>query len=103
MNTLGTSNGPSENKGEREMWVPLHSIQEIRKNHEKSFVQDMVTCLNMLPPKNGTSNDRISAEIILGSPNIDCNNLRTTFGEYAQIHIGTTKNTTQKIMVEIEV
>ena len=39
----------------------------------------MVTCLNMFPPKYGTSNNLSPAEIILGSPNPDYNNLKITF------------------------
>ena len=50
----------------------------------------MITCLNMLPSKNGISSDLSPASIILGSPNPDYNKLRITFGAYAQVYICTT-------------
>ena len=34
-NTLGTSTVQPKNQGAREMWVSLHSIQEIHKTHGK--------------------------------------------------------------------
>ena len=67
----------------------------------KSLVQDMVTLLNMFPYKNWISNDLIPAAIILGSPNPYYNKLRIAFGDYAQVHIGTTNNTKQITVVEI--
>ena len=43
----------------------------------------------MFPFKNGISSDLNPEAIILGSPNPDYNKLKTTFGEYAQVYIGT--------------
>ena len=61
----------------------------------------MVTFLNMLPSKNGISNDLIPAAIILGSPKPDCNKLRIMFGEYSQKHIGTKTSTNYTTVVSI--
>ena len=55
----------------------------------------MVTCLNMLPSKNGIPSDLIPAEIILESPNTDYNKLKTIFGAYAKVYIDTTNSTKQ--------
>ena len=56
----------------------------------------MITCLNMFPSKNGTSSDLIPAAIILGSPNLDYNKPRITFGAYVQVYIGITNSTKQR-------
>ena len=61
----------------------------------------MENCPNVLPSKNGISNDLSPASITLGSPKPYYNKLRITFGEYAQVHIGTTNNTKQITVVEI--
>ena len=60
------------------------------------MVQDMITCLNIFPSKNGISSDLIPAAIILGSPNPYYNKLKFTFGAYAQVYIGTTNSTKQR-------
>ena len=46
------------------MWVPLHAIQETNETHEKSLVQDRVTCLNMFPFKKGDIKN-LSAVVII--------------------------------------
>ena len=58
----------------------------------RSLVQDMITCLNMLPSQNGISSDLSPAAIILGSKNPDYNKLKIAFGAYAQVYIGTTNS-----------
>ena len=55
----------------------------------------MITCLNMLPSKNGISSDLRPAAIILGSPNPYYNKLNITFEAYVQVYIGTTNSTKQ--------
>ena len=80
------------------MLLPLHNIKNITKWITRSLVQDMVTCLNMSPLKNGISSDLTPVEIIIGSPNTYYNKLQITFGEYSQVCIGTT-NSTKKITV----
>ena len=50
-----------------------------------ALVQDMVTCLNMIPLKNGISSDLSPESIILGSSNPDHNRLKITFGSYAHV------------------
>ena len=59
------------------------------------LVQDMITCLNVFPSKNGISSDLSPAAIILGSPNLDYNKLNIKFGAYAKVQIGTTNSTKQ--------
>ena len=61
----------------------------------------MITCLNMLPSKNGISSNLSPAAIILGSPNPDYNKLKITFGAYAQVYIGTTNSTKQITVMAI--
>ena len=63
-----------------------------------SLVQDIITCLNMFPSKNGVSSNLSPAEFILGYPNLDYNKLKVTFGAYAQVYKDTT-NSTKQIMV----
>ena len=58
----------------------------------------MITCINMFPSKNGISSDLSPAAIILGSQNPDNNKLSITFGAYAQVYIGTTKITKQRMV-----
>ena len=65
------------------------------------LVKDMITFLNMLPPKNGISVNLSPLEIILGSPNPDYNKLNITFLIYAQVYIGTTNSTKQSTVGEI--
>ena len=67
-----------------------------------SLVQDMVTCLNMIPSKNGISSDLSPAEIILGSPNPDYNRLKITLGSYTQVYIGTTNSKNRRTVGTIE-
>ena len=62
----------------------------------KSFVQNMVTCLNMLPSRNGISNDLSLEVIILGAPKLDYNKLKIMCRAYEKVHIVTTNNTKQK-------
>ena len=62
----------------------------------RSLVQNIKTCLNIFPSKNGLSRDLSSAAIILGSPTPDYNTLKIMFGEYAQVYIGTTNSTEQR-------
>ena len=50
----------------------------------------MITCLNMIPSKNGISSELSPAAIILGSPNPDYNKMKITFGAYVKVYIGTT-------------
>ena len=58
----------------------------------RSLVQDMITCLNMFPSKNGVSINLSPAAIILGSPNPDYNKLKIKFVAYAQVYIGSTNS-----------
>ena len=58
----------------------------------------MVTCLNMSPSINGISNNPIPVAIFLVSTKHYSNKLRITFGDYAQLYIGTNNNT-KKITV----
>ena len=55
----------------------------------------MITCLNMLPSKNGIPSKLRPEVITLGSPNPYYNKLRITFGAYAQVYIGITNSTKQ--------
>ena len=72
-----------------------HSIpyKKSTKLMARYLVKDMITCLNMFSSKNCISSDLSQAAIILGYPNPDNNKLRITFGEYAQVYIGTTNST----------
>ena len=88
------------NKGAREMWIPLHVIK-ITKLMTLLLVQDMVTCLNMFPSQNGISSGLVTEEIILGSPNPYYTKIRITFVTYSQLYIGTTNSTKQIIVGEI--
>ena len=74
-----------------------HSIpyKKFTKLITRSLVQDMITCLNMFPSKNGITSNIIPSAIILGSPNPDYNKLEIKFGLYAQVYIGTTNSTKQ--------
>ena len=63
------------------------------------LVKDTITCSNTFPSKNGISSDLIPAAIILGSLNPDYNKLKTIFGVYEHVYIGT-KNCTRKRTVE---
>ena len=56
----------------------------------------MITCLNMLPSKNGISSHLSPAAIILGSPNPYYNKLKVRFGAYAHVYIGTTNSAKQR-------
>ena len=60
------------------------------------LVQDIITCLNILPPHISILSDLNPAAIIIGSPNLDDNKLKITFGAYAQVYIGTTNSTKQR-------
>ena len=68
-----------------------------------SLVQDMITCLNMFPSKNVISSNLRPSAIILGSPNLDYNKLKITFGAYAQFYIGTTNIIKQITVGEIPI
>ena len=70
---------------------------------KRSLLQYMVTCLNMLPSKNGIPSDLIPAEIILESPNTDYKKLKTIFGAYAKVYIDTTSSTKQIKLGENEI
>ena len=61
----------------------------------------MITCLNMLPYKNGISSDLSPSTIILGYPNTDQNKLKITFGAYEKVYIGNTNSTKQRTVWEI--
>ena len=65
------------------MWLPLHDIKNFIKLMTRSLVQEMLICMNMFPSKNLISSDLIPAAIILGSTNLEYNNLRITCGSYA--------------------
>ena len=78
--------------------MTLHAIKKLTKLMEISLVQDMVTCFNMFPSKNGISSDLSPAAITLGSPNLDYNKLKIKFGAYAQVYIVTTNSTKNKIV-----
>ena len=82
-----------------------HSItyRKFTKLIKISMVKDMITCLNMFPSKNGISSNLISAAIILGSPNLDYNKLKITFGAYSQVYIGTTNSTKQRTVGAIAI
>ena len=77
-----------------------HSIpyKKPKKLMTRYLVQDMITCLNMFPSKNGISSNLSLAAIILGSPNPDYNKLKITFGAYAHVYIGTTNSTKQRMV-----
>ena len=78
------------------MWMSSHYLQEINKMngdipgtiHDNLFKH--VTIKNMI------SSDLLLVAIILGSPNLDYNKLRITFGAYEQFHKVTTNNTKQR-------
>ena len=70
--------------------------KEFKKLMKRSLVQEMVTCMNMLPSKNGLSSDLIPAAVILGLLDLDYNKLKTTFWSYKQVYIGTTNSTKQR-------
>ena len=65
------------------------------------LIQDMVTCLNIFPSRNGISSDLGPEAIILGSPIPDYNKLRIAFGSYAKLYIGTTNIAKQRTVGEI--
>ena len=56
----------------------------------------MITCVYIFPSQNGIPSNLSPAAIILGSPNPYYNKLRITFGEYAQVYIGTTNSKKQR-------
>ena len=49
------------------------------------LVKDMITFLNIFPSKNGTSSNLIPVAIIIRFLNPYHNNLKSTFGAYAQV------------------
>ena len=67
----------------------------------RSLVQDMLTCLNLFPSKNGVSSDLVRVAILRGSPNPYYNKLKITFGAYVHIYIGITNRTKQRKVVTI--
>ena len=67
----------------------------------RSLVQDMLTCLNLFPSKNGISSDLVPVAILRGSPNLYYNKLKITFGAYVHIYIGITNRTKQRKVVTI--
>ena len=81
----------------------FHSIpyKKFTKLMTISLVQDMITCTNMFPSKNGISSDLSPASIILGSPNPDQNKLKIAFGAYSNFYIGTTNSTKHITLGEI--
>ena len=83
------------------MWMSLHDLQKTLKLMTKYLLKDMVTCLNMLTYKNGTSGNLIPAAIILGFPNTNYNEVNIKFGAYAQVYIGTTNITNHRTVREI--
>ena len=52
----------------------------------------------MFPSKNGVSSNLSPSAIILGSPNPDYNKLNIIFGSYAQVYIGNTNSTKQRMV-----
>ena len=75
-----------------------HSIpyKKIIKLITISLVQDIITCLNMLPYQNGISRNLSPVAIILWLPNPYYKKLRISFGEYSQVYIGTNNSTKQR-------
>ena len=65
------------------------------------LVQDIITCLNILPPHISILSDLNPAAIIIGSPNLDYIKLKITFGAYEQVYIGTTSNKKHRTVGEI--
>ena len=81
------------------MWMPLKKSTKLMT---RSLVQDMITCLSMFPSKNGISSNLSPSAIILGSPNTDHNNLKTTLGAYSQVYIGNTNSIKQRTIGAIK-
>ena len=76
-----------------EVWVSLHTPQKIYKINEKISGTTHDNLFKHVPIKNGISRDLIQSAIIPGPPNPYYNKLKITFGEYAQVYIGTTNST----------
>ena len=55
----------------------------------------------MFPSKNGISSNLRPAAIVLGLPNTYHNKMKITYGVYAQVYIGTTKSTKQRLVGSI--
>ena len=90
---------------ERSIWTIKEQVRcvyqstpykKFTKLMTRYLVQDIITCLNMFPSKNGISINLRPEIIILVSPNPDENKLKITFGAYAQVYIGTNKSTKQR-------
>ena len=54
-----------------------------------------------IPSKNRISSDLSPASIIFGTLNLDYNKLKITFGAYAQVYLGTTNITKQRMVGDI--
>ena len=96
MNTFGDIEKSIRTAKER-VRCGFHSMSytKFRKLMKISLVQDMFTCLKMFPYKNGISSKLGPAAITLGYPNRDHNKLKTIFGSYAQVFIGTMDSNNQ--------
>ena len=72
-----------------------HAIpyKRIPKLMTQSVVEKTVTWLNAFAARDGVSQTLSPAAIILGTPNPDCQNLKITFGSYAQVYESTTNTT----------
>ena len=77
------------------------TYRNVIKLMTRSLVQDMVTCLNIFPTKNGIFNDLSPVAIILGSPNPHCHNLKIAFGAYSKLYIGTINSTKHRTVGSI--
>ena len=53
-------------------------------------IQDKITWLNQFPPTDYLSDSIGPSGMILGTPKVDYNNLCLDFGQYCQVHDGTT-------------
>ena len=79
----------------------VYSNESTCRKDECLGVEQVITCLNMFPSKNGISSDLIPAAIVLGSLNIDYNKLNIIFGSYEQVYIGTKNSTKQRTVGQI--
>ena len=69
----------------------------------RSLVQDIITCLNMLPSKNGIGSNLRPAAIILVYSNSYYNKTKITFGAYVQVYIDNTNSTKKITLGAIEI
>ena len=78
--------------------LPYQKMPKIMIDH---LLELIVTNLNSFPAKTGISKTLSPAAIVLGTPKIECNNLKLEFGTYVQAHVKSKNNLTTRSVAAI--